>query len=295
MRWIGIHDQVGRKRAPDVNDEVLDWMARRNAKARPFFVFLNYMDGHSPYVAPTPFNTLFDEQVLPSHPGMTSDSVLVPAGIASETAAYDESIAALDHYIGLLLGELGRIGALENTIVVVTSDHGEELGEHGFLRHGKNLYMQVLHVPLVISFGRVVPRGVRVSKPVTLRDVPATLIDLARVPNQSARSSPALSGRSLSRFWADTLSGANSVDTIIAELRYRANRPPREQTSRGDMASILDSTHHLIRGGDGAIELYRIDDDAAEQRNLAARPEDRDKMQRLSAMLRAIVPMRTQR
>lgn len=291
-KWFGYHDQVGRKRARDVNAEVLKWLAERNGK-RPFFAFLNYYDAHDPYIAPPPFNTLFDKQLVPLHPGMKVDSLLTRADIVSETAAYDESVAALDHQLGLLLAELERQGELRNTIVVISSDHGEELGEHGFLRHGKTLYIQGLHVPLVISFDRRVPSGARVSTPVTLRDLPATIIDLARVSNQSATAAPALSGRSLARFW--TPSGQSSIDTLISEVRSRPNRPRREPTSKGDMASIVDSTQHLILSADGAAEMYRIDVDPLEQHNLAARPEMRDKVQRLSATLRAIVPLTVRR
>jgi arylsulfatase A-like enzyme len=295
LRRLGFYDNPGRKRARDVNHEVLEWLGDLDSKPRPFFVFLNYFDAHNPYIAPAPFNTLFDKSVVPVHSKMSADSVLAPADIASEMAAYDESLTALDHEIGVLLAELERRGALRNTIVVVTSDHGEELGEHGFLRHGRNLYFQVLHVPLIISFGRLVPRGVRVRNGVTLRDVPATLIELARVPNQSATSAPALEGRSLSRFWTDTSSGASSVDTVISEVRYHANRPQREPTSRGDLSSILDSADHLIRGPDGAFELYRVDMDPREKNNLVARPDLRDRVQRLSATLRTLVPPRVRR
>jgi arylsulfatase A-like enzyme len=294
-RWFGQYDDVGRKRARSVNEELLDWMSHRDGKARPFFVFLNYFDAHDPYIAPAPFNTLFDRQTFPLHPGMTADSVLTFADIQSEVAAYDESVAALDHQVGLLLAELERRGALRNTIVVITSDHGEELGEHGFLRHGKTLYMQELHVPLVISFPRRLPQGLRVNKPVTLRDVAATVIDLAAVPNQSATAAPALSGRSLARFWTSSEAHSNTRDTLISEVRYRANRSPREPTSKGDMASIVDSATHLIRGGDGAIELYQIDVDPGEKVNVAARPEAQDRIQRLSATLGALIPMKVRR
>lgn len=291
-KWVGFLDNIGRKRASDVNTELVDWLDNRRGERRPFFAFLNYFDAHHPYAAPAPFDTLFDRQRFPSHPHMNSDSVLAPADMASETAAYDEALAALDHQIGLLLAQLARRGALNNTIVVITSDHGEELGEHGELRHGKNLYMQVLHVPLVIAFDGRVPRGARVSSPVSLRDVPATLIDLAHVSNQSARSAPALAGRSLSRFWTDSSARARGADTILSEVRRRPNRPLHEPASKGDLASIVDDYEHLIRGGDGVLEMYEINADPDEKRNVANHPDTRDRVQRLAAVLAALVPLR---
>ena len=287
-RWVGFRDVIGRKRAINVNAELLDWLHNTRGNGRPFFAFLNYFDAHYPYTPPAPFDTLFDKQRFPSDPGI--DSLRIdPAAMVSETAAYDEALAALDHQIGLLLAQLAREGALKNTIVIVTSDHGEEFGEHGVLRHGKTLYMQVTHVPLVIAFDGRVPSGARVSSPVSLRDVPTTLIDLAHVSNQSARSAPALPGRSLSRFWTDSPARG---DTILSEVRFRPNRPRREPRSKGDLASIVVDYEHLIRGGDGVLELYELNTDLDEKRNVASHPDARDRVQRLAAALAALIPFR---
>jgi arylsulfatase A-like enzyme len=295
-KWVNYRDQVGRKRASDVNAEVLDWLAHRDADGRPVFVFLNYFDAHHPYVPPAPFDTLFGKQVMSWRPVLTDDSLAPkPEIIAAETDAYDESIAALDNQIGMLLSELDRRGALRNSIVVITSDHGEALGEHGLMRHGNSLFIQELHVPLIIAFDRGVPAGLRVSKPVTLRDVPATIIDLARVPNQSSTSSMALAGRSLARSWTDTVKGRSTSDTVISEVRKRGDRQRWAPVNKGDMASILDGTQHLIRGGDGALEMYQINTDPREENNLAGTAEVRDAVQRLSTTLRAVAPVRVRR
>jgi hypothetical protein len=128
-----------------------------------------------------------------------------------------------------------------------------------------------------------------------LRDVPATIIDLARVPNQSSTSSMALAGRSLARSWTDTVKGRSTSDTVISEVRKRGDRQRWAPVNKGDMASILDGTQHLIRGGDGAIELYEINADPREEKNLAGTAEVRDAVQRLSTTLRAVAPVRVRR
>ena len=82
--------------------------------------------------------------------------------------------------------------------MIVTSDHGEQFGEHGLIEHGNSLYWPVLHVPLVISFPGRVPEGQSVAEPVSLADLPTTVLDLLRLPNTQA-----FPGASLARCWKD--------------------------------------------------------------------------------------------
>src|SRR5205085_8095982 len=105
-------------------------------------------------------------------------------------------IASLDHHVGLLLDELERRGVLDNTLVIITSDHGEHFGEHNLLLHGNSLYRDLLHVPLVVIAPGRVPAGRRVKEFVSLRDLPATVLDLLRLEGRGW-----FPGRSLARFW----------------------------------------------------------------------------------------------
>lgn len=292
-QWFGYYDQIGRKRARDVNSEMLDWLAHRSGENRPFFAFLNYYDAHDPYIAPAPFDTLFDKRRVSAHPREDPFIPLTQIEVVSDVAAYDESLAALDHQLGLLLSELDRLGALRNTIVVITSDHGEELGDHGLMRHGKSLYLQELHVPLLVSFDGIVPRGTRVQAAVTVRDLPATVLDLARAADVGVEGGSRLPGRSLARFWNRDATAGDSMHSVISEVRYAPTRPRWEPASRGDMASIVDGKRHVILGGDGVLEMYQIDADPHEQRNLASSPEVRDDIGHLAATLRALLPAGT--
>ena len=116
-----------------------------------------------------------------------------PATLQMASDLYDDSIAHLDRQLGALLDELQRRGVLDDTLVVVTSDHGEHLGDHGLFFHGCSLYRQLVEVPLVIVDPEGVPAGRAVAEPVSLRDVPATVLDLLglgewrRVPRAIAR------------------------------------------------------------------------------------------------------------
>ena len=109
---------------------------------------------------------------------------------------YDDCIAYLDRRLGILLDELDRRGVLDDTLVIVTADHGEHLGDHLLFFHGCSLYRQLVQVPLVIVDPKGVPANRVVAEPVSLRDVPATVVDLLSL----GRDAP-FPGRSLARFW----------------------------------------------------------------------------------------------
>ena len=106
----------------------LEWLGQRRADPRPFFLFLNYFDPHTPYHAPPRFRG--------------SDR--------SPVIAYDEEIRFMDHHLGRLFEGLDAEGLLGQTLIVVTADHGELLGEHGRFGHGASLEEPLLRVPLLV-------------------------------------------------------------------------------------------------------------------------------------------------
>ena len=108
---------------------------------------------------------------------------------------YDDCIAFLDEQLGRLLGELRGQGLLDNTVVIITSDHGEGFGDHGIVGHGSSLYLDTIGVPLVI-LSPGAPAGRVVDSPVSLRDLPATVVDQLGL----SAGSP-FPGRSLSACW----------------------------------------------------------------------------------------------
>ncbi len=173
-----------RKDAATINAEVKAWLKHR-PKDRPFFAFLNYYDAHDPYLTPEE-----EGQHASRHDRSTAELEILRdwhrksrGGVREEHArlareSYEECIGYLDRQLGRLFEDLETMGVLENTVVVVTSDHGEEFGEHGFFGHGQHLYSQEVHVPLFfIAPGRI-PAGQSVATPVSLRSLPATLVDL---------------------------------------------------------------------------------------------------------------------
>ena len=268
----GYFDNYSRKRGDRINRDFLHWLGRQDS-TRPFFAFLNYFDAHEPYLPPAPYDTMFGP-TIPGREraiihtrradGMRPQKIHMSAAeTASEEAAYDASLASLDHDLGALFDSLDQRGLLRNTIVAVTADHGELFGEHGLYTHGNSLYSPLLHVPLILVDPRRLPAGRVVNTPVSLRDLAATLVDLAGL------DATMLPGRSLASLAAGD-SGAGAGSRLLGEIWPPANQPSWFPVARGYMRSLAQPPYFYILNGDGAEELYRSDTDPDETVNLAA-------------------------
>ena len=257
---------IARKSAADINQSFLNW--RSGHKDRPFFAFLNYFDAHDPYIAPQPFELKFGTQ-KPKLPTIVHDRKYKAREIRQLLDAYDSCIAYLDNEIGLLLDELKEQDVLKNTVVIVTSDHGEQFGEHGLMYHVNSLYRQLLQVPLLISFPNSIPAGKRFNNAVSLRDLPATIIDLVNLENPNQ-----FPGSSLARYWSPEKKTANgNVPVLFSEIFIGGEEPdwiPESwPVAKGEMKSVVAGGYHYIQHGDGNEELFDFDNDPEEERDLA--------------------------
>jgi arylsulfatase A-like enzyme len=232
------------KRAPEVTNAFLRWVDRRDR--RPFFAFLNYFDAHTPYYAP---------------PGILQRF----AGADPESDHYDAAIAHLDAELERLLAALEARGLLKHTIVVLTSDHGEQFGGRGLYDHANSLYRQVVQVPLVLVAPGRAPEGLRVPYPVSLRNVPATLLDLAGIPGHL------LPGQSHTRFWRGTPIDSSQDSPVLSELTPSPGAPQIHRNARGELRSLVEGPYHYILNADGSDELFDLRTDPLEQRSLRSR------------------------
>lgn len=291
-RLLGREQFLVWKSARDINNSFLDWVDRD--RATPFFAFLNYMDAHAPYLPPDSLVGVFGPRRAGRALADLSDRRdWSEEELAAERASYDGAIAYVDQEVGYVLDALEARGLTESTLVVVASDHGEQFGEHGLVDHGNALYRQLLEVPLIVAFPRRVPAGVRVESPVTLTDLPATIVELtlgaasgpsdsgpvlsgpSGVDSRQSRIDPEQSrvfpGQSLADLWeADP---ASYDSPLLSGVSAGVRMPDWMPIMRGDMASIVHDGFHYILNGDGVEELFAFDDDPAEDRDLAASPE----------------------
>ncbi len=281
-RIIRNHQILTRKTAAQVNENFLSWLSDvAAASRRPFFAFLNYFDAHEPYLPLPPYDTLFSANLAwrnwpHDHAVRAAWRIkreqMNPQQNQAAIDAYDGSIAYLDHHLGLLFDELERRGVLEQTIVIVTSDHGEAFGEHGYHGHSDNLYLPLLHVPLLISFPARVPAGREIQEPVTLRDLAATILDLAGISQGNL-----LPGHSLARHWIGTSAvSASTGSPVLSEVNIAPIKPRLYPPgSRAEMYSLLSGRYHYIRNASGQEEVYDIVNDPSELHNLADSEEGR--------------------
>jgi arylsulfatase A-like enzyme len=259
-----------------INREFLDWLSKRREPARPFFAFLNYLDAHSVYLLPpgTPYRfgrppkTDAEVQVLVDW--FHLDKLRLPQPYLNLARdCYDSCLGYLDQQLGELFGELKRRGVLDRTLVIVTADHGEGLGEHNLFFHGESLYRTEIHVPLVIAMPGQTQSAV-VSGPVSLRDLPATIVDLT-----GQGTGAPFSGRSLTRMWRDSRpadpSGAG--EGAISELADPNPNDPNQGRSparKGALISIAEGDYIYIRNeGDGSEELFNWREDPTQADNRA--------------------------
>ncbi len=279
---------LGRKKAGEVTGGFLDWLA--GTEGDPFFAFLNYFDAHAPYLPSADFERRFRTPGL-VHPygewarlrGRPQGDSLIPAWVQDNQDRYDAAIAEVDAELGRLFAELERRGILDRTIVIVSSDHGEQFGEHAVMGHGNSLYLPVLHVPLLIRYPRRVPGGSTVSRPVSLRDIPATITDLA------GASGARFPGRSLARFW-DGSDQASAPDTLLMAVEYNPRLPKGNPIDQGSMRAIILDSLHYIRNGDRREELYRFRTDPAQVTDLAGRAAEEGALARLRGALTTLDP-----
>jgi arylsulfatase A-like enzyme len=267
------------KAAGELAEEgLIDWLDSTPAQ-RPFFAFLNYMEAHRPFVPPMRCREAFmdDDQIALSFaadrswPTMWSYTLGMheysPEDLEVMALTYDACVLELDQLFQSMIEALDAKGYLDNTIVVLTGDHGEHLGEHHMLDHQYSLYQGLVHVPMVLWYPPKVTPG-RVEHPVQNYDVFPTLLELARLdPPAGLRS------RAVNLLEADAQRKRiaeypspfdNGIKTV--EKRYGAAFNP--QPFRRTLRALYDGCDKLIVGSDGRRELYDLCEDVGETNEL---------------------------
>jgi arylsulfatase A-like enzyme len=260
---LGYHDWPGRKDAAVVNGSFLAWLDSRGSD-RPFFAFLNYFDAHGPYLPPREFAARFSQQadaLVARRPYNGWAYAGEPVDVAVrelESDAYDASLAYLDAQLEQLFADLRARGLLESTLVVITSDHGESIFEHGAFGHSMNLYRENLHIPLLFHWPGKVPPGVRDARLTDLTAVPATVLELAGIvePWPSA---------SLAPFQQEP----PQADRPLSELARNSAAPSHWPNHSGWLKSLISDRWHLILHQSGRAELFDWQADPLELNDLA--------------------------
>jgi len=270
-------------------------------RERPFFAFLNYISAHAPYTPPEPYrsrildSSVSDTQVTRAAKFRMADHYMDGSVTEEDFSVlnqlYDGEINFLDDHIIRLLNILKEDGRLEETLVIITSDHGENIGDHGHFAHVFNIYNTLLHIPLIV----VLPQGRDAGE---VRSDTAQLLDLfptiLRQCGVDYNQSP--EGRDL---FAD---GADAVKAdVMAEYYY-----PRQVLSVFDRDEIIENLdrfapymrrlrtiqngeHKLIWGSDGSRQLFEIGKTPGETDDLLAGGADHPMKSAMLARLEALL------
>lgn len=245
------------RRAEFTNRHAIRWLQQVDAD-RPFFLFLHYFDPHEPYEAPQPFDRIFP---IPSD---APDPV-------QQKAAYDREIAHVDSALGFLLTYLRQSGLADDTLIVVTADHGQGLMDYGYRSHGPQIYEGQVRVPMVFHWpSRISPRRFSAA-PVSWLDVMPTLLGLLGVESD-------LPGRDLSAL----LTGQGRAESPAADRPielFRQHYTPQVDDGlyvAGEQFGLVVSPWKLIFGPqEKRVELFHLQDDPWETNNLAQAHPDR--------------------
>lgn len=268
----------------------LAWL--RGRRSQPFFAWVHYYDPHGDYAPGPAHEALFADR----SPGLTVPLASVPRyqqrGDETDAAVfigrYDGEIRRVDDQIARLLEQLEDAGQRENTLVVITADHGESLTEHGyFFDHGNELYLPSARVPFILS-GPGVPRRAEPVEGITRTvDILPTLLALLDRP-----AIPDLPGRSLVSHWQ---AGA-SIDRreALMEARFKPYRSLAAGVDVGPKLAVRDDRFTVIlRLATARLELYDRLDDPDEHRDraaaLAATREGEPLLRRLEINLRRLL------
>ncbi len=259
-------------KAQNLNDVTIPELDRLIDQEQPFFLFLRHMDPHAPYLPPEPFERMFYhgdetdpnnksmEPVMSFKPFRDFFATWMPPGISDKDyviAQYDGELAYMDSCIQTILTTLETRGILDDTIVVINSDHGETLYDHEcyFDHHG--LYEPTLHVPLILRYPAKVASGKRVRGYNLQQDLVPTLMDLAEIDPGIA-----FDGKSLVPMMRGEVSSHDS-EFYITECTWMRKHGWR--TPEWKLIVALEPDFHFKP----PVELYNLVEDPLEYHNLA--------------------------
>ena len=285
------------------NHLISEWLDRQRAEAKPFFAFVNYLEAHLPYEVPKRYRELFMNptqvdrsydlrsnsygsivEVLNKRFNLEDDSFLPQSDREVLKLQYDSAIRYLDERVGDLVGMLEQRALLDNTLVIITSDHGEYLGTHRMWGHRFMVYNDLVDVPMMIRNPRE-KESERVSTPVQLSDLYRTILKFAldKDEPESSHGTEDLFQLAASKPRTRVVVSEYGPpsDKDIAEIQ--ASKNPRVQHYAQGYVAAQDGRFKLILSDAQTQELFDLEKDPGETNNLAA--TDKKTAQQLAAYL----------
>jgi len=237
----------GLEHPPTLARKVGDWIG---AQRDPVFLFVNVLDPHEPYAPPPPLDTRFAEKRADFGTMITTvvneRRPLTPEMRAHFVGQYDGEIALSDAALGTILDRLKATGRYDDALVIVTSDHGELLGEHGLAGHGVAPFEPELHVPLVVKYPNQRRAGERVARRVSTLAVFATILQTLDIAAPAGIDSRPLDVEH--PVWVEDISGAGDRIRVGYDGSYKVVETGQGATKRRtayDLAADPEENHEL--------------------------------------------------
>jgi arylsulfatase A-like enzyme len=241
------------QRADITTKKATDFLQSYKEKDGPFFLFAHYFDPHSPYVPPEPFRSRFA-------PRKKRTKL-----IEKYNAQYDGEVAFADHGVGILLDTLEYLGRKNDTLIIVTSDHGEGLGQHDYLTHTINIYEEAVRVPLIFHWPGRIPKSRVIKGPVELTDLVPTIFDLIDIKPETQL----LQGQSL----LNALCNGSELNLDRPVYLHRQHFEKTYMPTHHDMKIFLNGEKFGIRVGDYKYIVGK-DENTTELFNLSLDPNE---------------------
>jgi arylsulfatase A-like enzyme len=285
--WLNYTD----KGADYTNHLVKKWLENKWDQRKPFYLFIHFIEPHNPLGAPKPYRNRFfreftkqklDKNLLRKYAHnplvhYLSDSKLTDIENKALMALYDEEILYLDSKIGELLSHLKVLNLHNDSLIIITADHGEHFGEHDMYSHVASLYESILHIPLIIHYPDSSSLNHRIeNKMVQLIDITPTIIGTANIRGNNPYKYCGLDlndcgtlneNRALFAQWE------GRIPSFIAKhIEFLGNERINKISRK--LVSIIKNGHKFITDTDNKEELYDLKSDHMEIHNLCEKKSD---------------------
>jgi arylsulfatase A-like enzyme len=251
---------------------------------QPYFLFVNYLEPHLEYDPPAsyarkylPDSISYDEaQDVPQKPWeyLCQRIDMTEAEFDILRSLYSAEISYIDSKIGQVVDLLKERGDWDDTIFIVLGDHGENIGDHGFMDHQYCLYDTLLHVPVIIS-GGAIESGSTGTDPIQLSDIYPTVLDLLNISDEESETQ--FQGQSVfsddvrRKVVSEYMAAQPSMDSLTTKV---GDVPDQVHQLDRRLRAIRVDGHKLIRSSDGEKEIYDVENDPEEQTDLSDEHQD---------------------
>lgn len=269
QRGFNILFDEGDMPADGITQKAINWIEnRRNDR---FFLWIHYFDPHGPYKPPSPYNRIFLENMqkkeLPVSDSMWCGDGVIPKyalergirDINYYISQYDGEIGFVDEQIGVLLTKMKELKLDKNLLIIISADHGEALGEHNRYFIHWLLYDEIIRVPLVIKYKKIIPEGKIINRQVESIDISPTILEILRINKPKT-----MQGKSILSL---ILRNESGPPEFAFSENARQDDIVRECIRTPGWKLIFSGSDRGLNTS-GSYELYNLNTDPGESRNL---------------------------